>query len=115
MATTSPPSSGLRRRAKPGPRRSSGASSLDSRRTGDATSFGSTGSTSAGTPASMRDGASRSLARSLLAGLQQAFAKLRLILGSRVEAGGVGQVVQAGEAEEALEQRGRPVDDGAEA
>ena len=48
--------------------------------------------------------------RPLLAGREQALAQLALVLGRRIEAGWVGQLVEAGEAEELLEQRRRPVD-----
>ena len=58
---------------------------------------------------------SRQLLSPLLSGLEQALAQLALVLGRRVEPGRVGQGVEAGEPEEALEQLRRPVDGGAEA
>ena len=50
----------------------------------------------------------------LLARLQEAVAERALLLGRRIERGDVGQLVQAAEAEELLEQVARAVEDGAE-
>src|SRR3954471_1443081 len=59
--------------------------------------------------------APRASAGPLLAGLQQPFAKLALVLGRGVETGWVRELVEARQAEELLEEGGRPVDDRAEA
>src|SRR5262249_55621817 len=52
--------------------------------------------------------------RTLLARLQQALAQVGLLVRRRVEGGNLGQCVEPAEAEQLLEQGGRPVEHGAE-
>src|SRR5438067_2050290 len=73
-----------------------------------------TAGTSRGSPGTRALAGCCRAAGAQLAGPQQAIAQLAFLLGTRVERGRVGQRIDSTEAEQALEERGRPVEDRAE-